>query len=228
MSIGPSVTPRLFADIWGDPRRRGEFMVGIGAPGAPSRVRAAALVSGAESVLDVGCGPGAFLQTLAATRPDNMPRYVGVDPVPGMLDLAWGVTEANPVRCCGDFVVGQAEELPFDDQEFDAVVARHLLEHLEDPYPALREICRVARRRVVLVFSQWPHDGPRSLLTDAHLRALRFSHPAPLLRAELERGGFPDAMVENFTPAQRGRLDPRESVWWCKRDGIRWSHEERE
>ncbi|MCI0479892.1 class I SAM-dependent methyltransferase, partial [Candidatus Uhrbacteria bacterium] len=48
------------------------------------------------------------------------------------------------------FRVGDAERLPFDDRSFDTVVSSHVLEHLSDFDAGFRELCRVARRRVVV------------------------------------------------------------------------------
>jgi SAM-dependent methyltransferase len=43
---------------------------------------------------------------------------------------------------------GEAEDLPFDDNEFDMAVMIHTLEFIDDPLEALREAGRVARKRV--------------------------------------------------------------------------------
>ena len=43
------------------------------------------------------------------------------------------------------FVFADAVNLPFKDKAFDFVVCRHLLEHMEDPLPLLRELERVGR-----------------------------------------------------------------------------------
>lgn len=44
--------------------------------------------------------------------------------------------------------VGMAEDLPFDDNEFDLAALIQTLEFLDNPLPALREAGRVARRKV--------------------------------------------------------------------------------
>lgn len=48
-------------------------------------------------------------------------------------------------------VVARGDELPFADDEFDFVLASHVIEHMPDPVKALREWIRVARRFVYLV-----------------------------------------------------------------------------
>jgi SAM-dependent methyltransferase len=47
---------------------------------------------------------------------------------------------------------GSAENLPFDDQSFDAAMAFSTIHHWQDPIAGLREMRRVARRVVVFTF----------------------------------------------------------------------------
>lgn len=44
-----------------------------------------------------------------------------------------------------DFVMGDVNKLPFKDKAFDFVIARHILEHLEQPDLFLKELGRVAK-----------------------------------------------------------------------------------
>jgi len=45
------------------------------------------------------------------------------------------------------------QTLPFKDETFDAVVCKHVIEHLENPYHILREFYRVLKKEGILVFS---------------------------------------------------------------------------
>ncbi len=93
-------------------------------------------------VLDVGCGSGRFAVKLARAAPDV--DVVALDLSRPMLQLAErnalqaGVTNLR-------FVRGDAEELPFADGEFRLVVSYHMLHHLPEPVPMLREMWRVTR-----------------------------------------------------------------------------------
>jgi SAM-dependent methyltransferase len=49
-------------------------------------------------------------------------------------------------------VAAAAENLPFDDQSFDAAMAFATVHHWQDPIAGLREMRRVARRVVVFTF----------------------------------------------------------------------------
>lgn len=64
-------------------------------------------------------------------------------------------------------VVAPADALPFEDDEFDFVLASHVLEHIPDPIKALREWARVARSYVyvILPHPDNPQDRGRPLTT---------------------------------------------------------------
>ena len=94
-----------------------------------------------ESLLDVGCGNGLFLNHLSATQGQRFQRLCGADR--SKAALAHVRTECVEASC---------EQLPFGDREFDAVTCMEVLEHLPEPvYPkAIREIVRIAARHVIL------------------------------------------------------------------------------
>jgi SAM-dependent methyltransferase len=62
--------------------------------------------------------------------------------------------------------IGVAEDLPFDDGEFDAVLAQLVLNHMSDPARGTREMRRVARPGGVVATCVWDFaDGMRMLRT---------------------------------------------------------------
>jgi len=101
-----------------------------------------------RTVLDVGCCFG-FLPLLAAERdPDR--RVVGADLLPGTVALASRICRARGGR--PRFLAADLLALPVADQAVDTVLAVHVLEHLPAQAcgPALAQLCRAARRRVVV------------------------------------------------------------------------------
>jgi ubiquinone/menaquinone biosynthesis C-methylase UbiE len=98
-------------------------------------------------ILDVGCGEGITLEKLAARFPEGCVQ--GVDTEPENISIC--KTHALPVQ------QGSVYALPFADNTFDSVLFSEVIEHLDDPDRALREIHRVLRPggRVVIVF---PND----------------------------------------------------------------------
>ncbi len=94
-----------------------------------------------ESVLDIGCGQGSHLLFL---RGLGLSTY-GIDASPYMIRKA---SERLGTRT--ELRVGWAEDLPYDDNQFDLAVLINTLEFLEHPLESLREAGRVARRKVLV------------------------------------------------------------------------------
>lgn len=105
----------------------------------------AAGVAAGTRVLDVASGPG-LVSAAAAARGA---RPVGVDLSAGMLAAA---RAAHPEL---EFVEGDAEELPFPDSTFDAVVGGFVLNHLPSPERGAAEARRVLRPGGRAAFSVW-------------------------------------------------------------------------
>jgi ubiquinone/menaquinone biosynthesis C-methylase UbiE len=107
-----------------------------------------------ETFLDVGCGTGLTYKVLLESNLD--PLYVGLDITPRFIKL---LKKKYPEA---QWHVGRAQNLPFPDRSFDMVTCRALLEHLPDPAPAIREMARVAKDTVVIVWHLDPK--PRETL----------------------------------------------------------------
>jgi SAM-dependent methyltransferase len=89
---------------------------------------------GDEHILDVGCGPGRWVQLLHDKLPNI--RYYGLDLYPNML-------LTHPALNC--VTVADAQRIPFADATFDVVMANHMLFHVPDVERALREFRRVLK-----------------------------------------------------------------------------------
>jgi len=96
-----------------------------------------------ERVLDVGCGTGNHLLLFCRLGLD----ITGIDASPYMLDIA-----RSRLGDKASLDIGRAEDLPFEDNEFDLVTIINTLEFLDDPLITLREAGRVAKDRVFLGF----------------------------------------------------------------------------
>jgi SAM-dependent methyltransferase len=106
----------------------------------------------AHTVLNVGAGAGAY------EPPDR--SVVAVEPSAVMI----GQRPAGAARA----VQASAEALPFADRSFDAVMAVLSDHHWRDRRQGLRELRRVARRRVVL-FNADPAEAELFWLTGEYL-----------------------------------------------------------
>ena len=88
------------------------------------------------SVLDIGCGAGAFVSRLIGEGF----AAAGVDPNPVAID------KAREKLAEAKFVIAAAEDLPFDDGSFDAAVFLNSLHHV--PVEAMGAALEEARRIV--------------------------------------------------------------------------------
>jgi 2-polyprenyl-3-methyl-5-hydroxy-6-metoxy-1,4-benzoquinol methylase len=110
-------------------------------------------------LLDIGSGRGAFLWPLLDTFPwlpttalDTLEHRVA-----GIQALCDGGVENLTA------VQGDATDMPFDGQQFDVVTLLEVLEHIPDTQRALAEVCRVARRFVVLSVPSKPDNNPEHI-----------------------------------------------------------------
>lgn len=75
----------------------------------------------------------------------------------GCGDHEWSTTDYSVARCDvaptgpkGYTRIRPEEPLPYSDGKFDVAIAAEVIEHTENPWAFVRELCRVARSRVVI------------------------------------------------------------------------------
>ena len=115
-----------------------------------------AALGDARTVLNVGAGTGSY-------EPADR-ELVALEPSPVMIAQRPPGAGAGGVQV----IQGRAEELPFEDDSFDAVMAVLSDHHWSDRARGLRELRRVARRRVVL-FNANPAQADLFWLTTEYL-----------------------------------------------------------
>jgi SAM-dependent methyltransferase len=94
-------------------------------------------LEGARTILEVGSGLGVLAREVALRVPDA--EVIGVEYSTAQLSRA-----VDPPRNLR-FVQGDAHKLNFDDNRFDVVYCRWVLEHVADPLRVLKEMARVLR-----------------------------------------------------------------------------------
>ncbi|MFE2283044.1 class I SAM-dependent methyltransferase [Streptomyces sp. NPDC059443] len=169
---------------------------------------AAADVSAADHVLDIGCGAGETTRDVA--RRASRGRAVGVDLSAAMLQVA-RQRAADEGLGNVDFVQADAQVHPFPAAAFDVAVSRTGTMFFADPVAAFRNICGALRPGGRLVQLVWqPLAGNEWLLSFA--RALAAGRPLPMppsdgpgpfaladparVRTVLGAAGFTDVQLE--------------------------------
>jgi SAM-dependent methyltransferase len=116
-----------------------------------------------HSLLDAGCGEGEILRR-GVFGP-------GISPV--CLDLK--VDSLADVRARTEqrgLICGSVQALPFAARSFDAVLCLEVLEHLQEPAAAVRELARVARHAIILSVPYEPYFRLGNVLRGKHFRHL--------------------------------------------------------
>ncbi len=116
------------------------------------------------SILDAGCGEGINLLTLSSL--DDW-ALEGIELTAESLAIA---RKALPGRV--QLRQGDVQQLPYDDDRFDLVLGTEVLEHVDDPSRALREMARVARRHLILSVPREPLWRMLNVLRGKYLRHL--------------------------------------------------------
>jgi SAM-dependent methyltransferase len=132
------------------------FMGRYSVPLAPQFADFAAIAAG-QRVLDVGCGPGALTAELV--------RRLGPAAV-SAIDPSETFVAAAQERHPGVSVQrAAAEQLPFEDQTFDAALAQLVVHFMADAVAGLREMARVTRRHGVVAACVWDLAGGQAPLS---------------------------------------------------------------
>lgn len=200
------------------------------------------LASG-HAALDVGCGTGEDVVAMAALIGSGG-RAVGLDASEAMVSEA-----AHRHHLVGNvsFQQGDAQQLPFGSETFEACRCERTLQHVDDPDRVVGEIARVLKPggRVALVEPDWeglliagadPHVS--RIIWEHRLEAFRQPRVGRTLRALLTQNGFVDITLDaavglltdlgiadrNFEFA-RAAPDAAEAGLISERDAKRWIDE---
>jgi demethylmenaquinone methyltransferase / 2-methoxy-6-polyprenyl-1,4-benzoquinol methylase len=122
-----------------------------------------------QRILDVATGTGMVAFKLA----QRGATVVGLDQSEAMLSGARERLSRSPELVDRmSFVRGEAERLPFDDAEFDALTFTYLLRYVDDRAATMRELARVVKPggRVGMVEFGVPSAAPLLALWRVHTR----------------------------------------------------------
>lgn len=153
----------------------------------------------AGRLLDLGCGTGAFLRTMAEAGWE-----------------CWGVEPSSSAAAsfagCRVFS-GELKNAGFEDNFFDAVTLWQVLEHLPDPRACLLDIRRILKDDGVIVISVPNIESFQAFLGGESWFALelprhRWQFSARTLTGLLEKNGFEVKKIRHFS------LEYAPFSWW--------------
>lgn len=166
-----------------------------------------------SSLLDVGCGCGNYLIDVARI----VDKATGLDQSEALLGIA--KTRASNAEVDLELHLGDAMELPFADDTFDAARTERVLQYLPSPATGLSEMIRVVKPggRVVATELDWDTiliDVGDVELRDAYRRMIDTTSDAsgnPWMGRELDhmfrQSGLESVQTEPFTAMFRNYDD---------------------
>lgn len=183
-------SPRARLTAWGEKRAFLSMLARV-----PTRRPASEL-----TVLDIACGTGRFLDELL----NRGYKATGTDVSPQMLAVAR--RRVGSKQNLVSLQIGDAEQLPFGDQQFDGVSCIRLYQRVPSParVQMLKEVKRVGRGWAILFFAMSTPslDLRRRIRSMVLSRHPTISHPITFrqLREELDQAGLTVAAREWTLP----------------------------
>ena len=188
------------APFW---EKHGEIIRQMFAPITQALVEDAQIGS-QHAVLDIAMGPGEpALSVAALVGPEG--KIFGIDPIPEMVAAARRAADRLGLKNA-QFEVAFADQLPFSDDTFDAVISRFGVMFFPSPIDGVREMLRVLRPGRKLALAVWhfaernPFHYTLSRVIDRYVEspplapdapdAFRFARPGMLAEVLTEAGAM--------------------------------------
>ncbi|MGC6433137.1 MAG: class I SAM-dependent methyltransferase [Crocinitomicaceae bacterium] len=110
-----------------------------------------------KNIIDIGCGSGYILDLIQSKFPHI--ELTGID-----------IKKSKTVENY-NFVEGNLEKLPFENNSFDLVLCNHTVEHLVDLNLCISELVRITNKKLVVVT---PCQRPYYYTLDEHVNFFQF------------------------------------------------------
>lgn len=105
-----------------------------------------------NKILDVGCGTGEILNTIATDKNN----YYGIDLSEKMVNIAKGKNNSKNIT----YLVGDAEFLPFEDSTFDIIICVESFHHYPNPNAVIKEFYRILNNGGTLIICDMYRKAP--------------------------------------------------------------------
>jgi SAM-dependent methyltransferase len=176
--------------------------------GASRSLVDACAISAGQEILDVAAGNG----NLAVIAAEEGADVTASDFAPAQVELGRARTEAEGLDV--DWVVADAEELPFEDDRFDCAASVFGAMFAPRPEVAAREMFRVVKPGGTVGLAVWGRYGSQGEVFDV---LGRFAPPPP--------EGIPEPRDWGDEDIARHRLEPLASSLTMERRKMRWEIE---
>jgi len=164
-------------------------------------------ITAGNYVLDVGCGIGATPRYLVKRFGC---RVVGIDIEPKMIERAAALAQHKGVAASCEFRVAEAQDLPFEDHQFDVVLVESVNTFLPDRPKAFREYVRVIKPGGYVGMNEttWVERGPDAVafMNSMGADALIKEEWVALLRGAGLQDIVANAYPPNLSEEAKGRL----------------------
>jgi ubiquinone/menaquinone biosynthesis C-methylase UbiE len=140
--------------------------------------------------LDVGCGNGAFTEAVAMRCAPS--AVEGVDPSQAQIEFA----QTRPGASLARFQQGDAMNLPYADDAFDAAIMALVIFFVPEPAKGISEMCRVVQPGGIVAAYAWDMLGGGS--------------PGNAFQEELSKMGLTTPLPPSV---EASRLDTMKELW---------------
>ncbi|MBK5333223.1 MAG: class I SAM-dependent methyltransferase [Ilumatobacteraceae bacterium] len=184
------------------------------------------------SVLELAAGTGVVTRALASRLPENS-AITATDLNQPMIDHAATIGTSRPVM----WRQADAENLPFDDESFDAIVCQFGVMFFPDRHKAYTEMHRVLRTGGVALFNVWDsiehNDVPNvvtqalaTVFTDDPPRFLARTphgyHDVGVIRADVLAAGFDStSTIDTVSARSKAATCSMPAIGFCQGTPLR-------
>lgn len=110
---------------------------------SPEYIKAMKFINACENIVDLGCGTNPLPQAKVAVD-----KYI--EPIHRIYGQGKRINIPEIERKGVKFIQADFEMLPFSDKEFDLAYSHHVVEHIEHPEKALKEMQRIAKSGIIM------------------------------------------------------------------------------
>ncbi|PZD96692.1 class I SAM-dependent methyltransferase [Paenibacillus sambharensis] len=178
--------------------------------GPTERIKELVLGSQKQRILDIGCGMGTTLLSLANSYTFGQ-QFIGIDFSEKMIDRARERSRelSSAYRGKTGFFVADVQALPYMDGQFDFIYSECVLNLVPDRVKAIGEISRLLEPKGIFVYTDFVSYAPvpDTIRGDLSLVSGCRAGSIPLSEniAQLENAGFTDIEIVNFTEDKNKR-----------------------